>query len=164
MKKLYAAFICLLLIGSVQATEVAVVDFERALWSSKIGQPIVEDLQMQETTIEGAAKDFQQKLAAMKEEADRNALTMSAEDKQKSQTAFNYARDNYSKQLQRMRQALAQDKQKALRSLLPQGEAALKALIEAQGLDLVLNRQVSIYAGANVDITNELVKQINKDN
>lgn len=164
MKKLFTAFIALLFVGSVHATEVAVVDFERALWRSKLGQPTAKELGMQESTIESAAKEFQQKLVAMKEEADRNALTMSAQDKQKSQIAFNHARENYSQQIQRMRQALAQDKQKALRAMLPQGEAALKAVIEAMKIDLVLNRQVSVYAGASVDITDELVEQINKDN
>ena len=54
--------------------------------------------------------------------------------------------------------------QQLIQSLTPKGEAALKSLIEERKLDLVLNRQLSLYATGASDITDELVKRINKDN
>ncbi|WP_369920716.1 OmpH family outer membrane protein [Marinomonas polaris] len=54
--------------------------------------------------------------------------------------------------------------QQLIQSLTPKGEAALKSLIEERKLELVLNRQLSLYANADADITDELVKRINKDN
>ena len=94
----------------------------------------------------------------------RDELTLSeGEFKKRRQTLAEHDNKVRAMAANMQRQAKALE-QKLIQSLTPQGEAALKSLIEERKLDLVLNRQVSFYAAADADLTDELVKRINKDN
>ncbi|RBP81894.1 OmpH family outer membrane protein [Marinomonas rhizomae] len=164
MKKIITAIFTLCFIGSVQATEVAVIDFRAALLESKIGQEAAKEPKQKVAEMDARLKKEQEELESSAKDLKRDELTLSPDEFKKRRQAL-AEHDNkvraMAANMQRQAKAL---EQQLIKSLTPQGEAALKSLIEERKLDLVLNRQLSLYANADADLTDELVKRINKDN
>jgi outer membrane protein len=46
--------------------------------------------------------------------------------------------------------------------LTPQAEGVLKQMIQEKKLDMVSNRQLSLYANVGVDLTAELTRRLNE--
>ncbi len=164
MKKLLGAFIGLLLISNVNATEVAVVDFRAALLQSNAGQEAAKVPQQKVAEMDARIKQEQAKLEASANELKRDELTLSAEEFQKRRQALAVQQNQVRALAANMQRQAKELEQQLIQSLTPQGEAALKTLIEERKLDLVINRQLSLYANTGVDITSELVKRINEGN
>jgi len=164
MKKIIAAIFTICFISSVQATEVAVIDFRAALLASSIGQEAAKEPKQKVAEMDARLKKEQADLEVSAKNLKRDELTLSQDEFKKRRQAL-AEHDNkvraMAASMQRQAKAL---EQKLIQSLTPQGEAALKSLIEERKLDLVLNRQLSLYANADADLTDELVKRINKDN
>jgi outer membrane protein len=164
MKKIIIAIFTLCFMSSVQATEVAVIDFRAALLASNIGQEAAKDPKQKVAEMDARLKKEQADLELLAKDLKRDELTLSeGEFKKRRQTLAEHDNKVRAMAANMQRQAKALE-QKLIQSLTPQGEAALKFLIEERKLDLVLNRQVSLYAAADADLTDELVKRINKDN
>lgn len=164
MKKMIVALCSLLVTLSVQATEVAVVDFRAALLQSNIGQEAAKEPQAKIQAMDARLQKAQDDLKEADEALKREELTLAPEE-------FNKRRKELIQRQNGIRQMAAQMQQQAkaleknlIDSLTPKGEAALKSIIEERKLDLVLNRQLSLYANSESDITSELVERINKDN
>ena len=164
MKRIITALFILCFIGSVQATEVAVIDFRAALLESNIGQEAAKEPKQKVAEMDARLKKEQADLETTAKNLKRDELTLSQDEFKKRRQAL-AEHDNkvraMAASMQRQAKAL---EQKLIQTLTPQGEAALKSLIEERKLDLVLNRQLSLYANADADLTDELVKRINKDN
>jgi len=164
MKKLLGVFIGLLLINNVNATEVAVVDFRAALLQSNIGQEAAKAPQQKVAEMDARIKQEQASLEASANELKRDELTLSAEEFQKRRQALGAQQNQVRALAANMQRQAKELEQQLIQSLTPKGEAALKSLIEERKLDLVINRQLSLYANTGVDITGELVKRINEGN
>ncbi|NLQ18204.1 OmpH family outer membrane protein [Marinomonas sp. M1K-6] len=164
MKKIITAIFTLCFIGSVQATEVAVVDFRAALLQSNMGQEASKQPREKVAQMDARLKSEQETIEASAKDLQRDELTL-------SEAEFKKRRQSLAEQQNRLR-AMASDmqrqakelEQQVIQSLTPKGEAALKSLIEERKLDLVVNRQLSLYANAGADITDELVKRLNEGN
>jgi len=162
MKKVLGALIGLMMIGSVQAGTVAVVDFRAALLQSNIGQKESAEPRKQVAAMDARLKSEQEKVQKMADDLKRDELTLSADDLKKRRMEL-AQKDNQVRSMaagmQREARGLEQD---VINKLTPKGEAALKSIIEDRKLDLVLNREVAVYAAPDADITSELVDRINK--
>ncbi|MCV2403806.1 OmpH family outer membrane protein [Marinomonas sp. C2222] len=164
MKKLVSVLVGLLLIGSAQATEVAVVDFRAALLQSNIGQEAAKAPKQKVADMDARLKEEQATLQQLAEELKRDELTLSEEEFKKRRQGLAQRQQQIQVLAAKMQNEAKSIEQQLIKSLTPKGELALKAIIEEKKLDLVLNRQLSLYANQGVDITGELVKRINKDN
>lgn len=164
MKNILGAFVGLLLIGSVHATEVAVVDFRTALLQSNIGQEAAKGPKQKVAEMDARLKQEQVDLEESAKSLKRDELTLSQDEFKARRQALAEQQNKVRTMAASMQRQAKELEQQLIQSLTPQGEAALKALIEERKLDLVLNRQLSLYADADADITNELVARINKDN
>jgi outer membrane protein len=164
MKKIITVIFTLCFMSSVQATEVAVIDFRAALLASNIGQEAAKEPKQKVAEMDVRLKKEQADLELLAKDLKRDELTLSeGEFKKRRQALAEHDSKVRAMAANMQRQAKALE-QKLIQSLTPQGEAALKSLIEERKLDLVLNRQLSLYADADADLTDELVKRINKDN
>ena len=164
MKKLIIVIFTLCFINSVQATEVAVVDFRSALLQSNIGQEAANEPKQKVAEMDARLKKEQEKLEASAKDLKRDELTLSEDEFKKRRQQLAEHQNQVRAMAANMQQQAKALEQQLIQSLTPKGEAALKSLIEERKLELVLNRQLSLYANADADITDELVKRINKDN
>lgn len=162
MKKIIVAFFALCVMSSVQATEMAVVDFRAALLQSDMGQEAAKEPKQQIAAMDARLKKEQDELNQMAQDLKRDELTLAPEEFKKRRQAL-AEKDNQVRGMAASMQRQAKElEQRLIQSLTPKGEAALKSLIEERKLDLVLNRQLSLYANEKSDLTNELVARINK--
>lgn len=162
MKKIIVAFFAVCVMSSVQATEMAVVDFRAALLQSDMGQEAAKEPKQQIAAMDARLKKEQDELNKMAQDLKRDELTLAPEEFKKRRQAL-AEKDNQVRGMAASMQRQAKElEQRLIQSLTPKGEAALKSLIEERKLDLVLNRQLSLYANEKSDLTNELVARINK--
>ncbi|WP_137170242.1 OmpH family outer membrane protein [Marinomonas sp. FW-1] len=164
MKKLITAIFTLCFITSVQATEVAVLDFRAAILQSNIGQEAAKEPKQKVAAMDARLKSEQESLEADANNLKRDELTLSEEEFKKRRAELAEKQNKIRNMAANMQRQAKELEQQLIQSLTPKGEAALKALIEERKLDLVLNRQLSLYASGASDITDELVERINKDN
>ncbi|TDO96394.1 OmpH family outer membrane protein [Marinomonas balearica] len=162
MKLYLLALLAVFSINVVNATEVAVVDMRAALLQSSAGQEASQAPRSQVQAMEARLNKEKNSVNEMIDAFKRDELTLSQEQAMLRKKEISSAQAkvrNMEVKMQRQAQALEQN---VIKTLLPKGEAALKAIIETQKLDLVLNRQVVIYAGQSIDITSQLVEELNK--
>lgn len=162
MKKVLGALVGLMMIGSVHAGTVAVVDFRAALLQSDVGQKESAEPRKKVAAMDARLKSEQEKVQKMADDLKRDELTLSADELKKRRMEL-AQKDNQVRTMaagmQRQARGLEQD---VINKLTPKGEAALKSIIKDRKLDLVLNREVAVFAAPDADITKELVDRINK--
>lgn len=164
MKKLIMVMLTLCFISSLYATEVAVIDFRSALLQSNIGQEAAKEPKQKVAEMDARLKQEQVDLKESANNLKRDELTLS-EDEFKTRRKVLVEQQNKVRSMAADMQRKAKElEQQLIQSLTPKGEAALKILIEERKLDLVLNRQLSLYADADADLTDELITRINRDN
>lgn len=160
-RSLLIAF-CALFSFSAFATNVATLDFRVAVLQSKMGQEASKEPR------EKVAK-MEQQLNAAKAELSENMANLQREELTLDAEVFQQKRQALAKREAELRNAAANMQRQAqklekelLASLTPAAEAVLKKIIQEKSLDLVLNRQLSLYAGPGIDITNELTNRLNE--
>lgn len=164
MKKALMILVALCFVSVVNAADVAVVDFRVALLQSNLGQEAAKGPKQQVAQMDAALQKEQQSLEAAANALSREELTLSQEEFQQRRQQLAERQNNLRSMAANMQRQAKELEQNLIDSLTPVGEKALKSIIEERNLQLVLNRQLSLYASASADITDELVKRINKDN
>lgn len=162
MKNLLGALVGLLLIGSVHANEVAVIDFRAALLQSDLGKKEAVEPKKQVAEMDARLKSEQEKLKTMANDLKRDELTLSPEELKKRRIELAQGQNKVRNMAAGMQRQAKQLEQQLIQKLTPKGEVALKEIIKERKLDLVLNRELIIYAKANADITKELIERMNK--
>lgn len=164
MKYILSILVSVFFAANLYATEVAVVDFRAAVLQSNIGQEAAKEPKQQIAEMDARLKQEQSALEASAQELQRDELTLSQDELNQRRQALAEQQNRLRAMAANMQRQAKELEQKLVQSLTPQAEAALKSLIEERGLNLVLNRQLSLYADQDADITNELVERINRDN
>ncbi|WP_417223627.1 OmpH family outer membrane protein [Amphritea sp.] len=147
---------------NAMAEKVATLSVQQALLSSKAADTFREKLktefsseQKQLLELEGQAKKLQDAIQ-------KGAGTQSKEVQDQQRVQFQKAYGEY----QRLGQVL-QQKQRAreegfLKDMRPKLDAVIRDLIKSEGYDLVVNKQATIYAKPELDITPRVVELLNK--
>jgi outer membrane protein len=162
MKKSIILIVCTLLSFSASATNVATLDFRIAVLQSNLGQDASKEPREKVAKMEQQLATAQAELKEHAANLKRDELTLSPEMiKQKQQALAKRDAEirNAAANMQRQAQQLEKE---LLAKLTPKAELILKEIIKEKSLDLVLNRQLSLYSGPGVDITNELTKRLNE--
>ncbi|MEO9273942.1 OmpH family outer membrane protein [Marinomonas sp. 5E14-1] len=164
MKHVISILVSVFFAANLYATEVAVVDFRAAVLQSNMGQKAAEEPKQKIAEMDARLKQEQSALETSAQELKRDELTLSKEEFNKRRQALAEQQNKLRSMAANMQRQAKELEQQLVQSLTPKAEAALKSLIEERGLNLVLNRQLSLYADQDADITNELVERINRDN
>ncbi len=162
MKKLLGALVSLILITSVYAETIAVVDFRAALLQSNSGQKESAEPRKKVEALDARLKSEQEKVQKIADILKRDELTLSAAELKKRRADLDQKENrmmSMAASMQRQAQSLEQE---VINQLTPEGEVALKSIIKDRKLDLVLNRNAAIYSAPGVDITKALVEHMNK--
>lgn len=161
-KRLSSILVLVLISGSVWSTEVAVIDFQLALLQSEAGQKASQKPREEVAAMEQRLADERAALDSLSEDLKRNELTLPAEEFKKKQQSLARKEMEIRQMAAGMQRRAKAMEQELIQQLTPAAEGILKKMIEEKGLDLVLNRQLSLYAGAQVDLTAELIRRLNE--
>ncbi|MCZ2721709.1 OmpH family outer membrane protein [Marinomonas sp. 15G1-11] len=161
MKNVFGLVFGLMLSFSSFATEVAVIDFRGALLQSDKGQAAAVEPRKQVRNMENQLNSARKELDDFAKNLKKEELTIAPEEYQKRLQELNQRDVAIRNMAANMQRQAKQMEQELVDSLSPAAEVILKDLIAEKKLDLVLNRQLSLYANAGVDLTAEFVKRLN---
>lgn len=162
MKKLVSIItlsVALLFTGLVNAeTKVAIVDVRSVLEKMPESEKIIKQLNSEFDARKKAlqADELKAKEAAKKLEKDR--ITLSASEKEKLENVF----VDFRKKLSEFNYDYEQRKNEELAKLFVKIEKAVRTVAEKGQYDLILNTETVLYVNDKVDLTNQVLEQVNK--
>lgn len=165
VKKL--AFGLVLLFGSSVALaqgKVVVLDLQAAVLNTDRAQASLESLEKNEdyAALRTRYQSLTSELQTFQEDAQKNGMTWSDEQKQEKQQEMRELREEYERTVQGLQGQRQQIMQAIMQQMGEQTESALEQIIEAEKIGLVLNSQSAFHASAEYDITDKLTEMLNK--
>lgn len=162
---LVGAVLMLAFVGlpAVAAEKIAVVDVQRVVFTSEVAKarqqqaktkPEFVELQAKYDSIAADVKALQQKMEAGRD-------TMSREQAAEHQKRMEYLRADYELVARKLQTEVQQLQGEIMEELQPQVQAALKELVEEEGVTLLLQREAVIFAVPTLDLTGKLLERLN---
>lgn len=156
----------IMLSGAAMAqSNVAVFNLQAAIMSTEAAKSKVNALKTSSeySKLQGSAESIRAEVQKLAEDAQKNGVTWSEEQKAEHQRKMNFKRSDFETAVKKLRAMEAQVGQEIQKTMAPKAKAALEAIIKEQKLDLVLDANSAFYAGPNTDLTAAVVKRMNTD-
>jgi len=170
MKKtaiLSALILCFIFYNSVSAAEAAkvvIVDIQRCMVESNEGKRVSESLKQEILAMQQRYVNAQKELAELQKEIEKQSLMLSTEAKASKQSEYN----KKSRELTYLAEDLEDEQQtaqqNATQKILKEIYAIIDSMGKQQSYDLVLEKSSAgiIFASGALDITDQVIKEINK--
>ncbi len=155
------AVLCAPSVASAE-TVILVFDLDRAIALSKAGKSMAKQLETQASKVrkdaEKGAKELQDKAAKLREQQ-----KLMAPEALKSKVEELQLQDLELRQdVNERTQAIQAGGQRAAQQVIKVAEQQLSDISKERKADIVLRRQAVFFAGPTTDVTNELVKRLDK--
>lgn len=164
MKKLILAVMTIVIAAPALAadTNIGVVDLRRALFSSDSAQVFSQKLQSEFSDDEAKVRDAQEEARKLKERLEKDGAMMNETERNELGSKFKEKVQEFNYLKQRLDSSVNGRKQAFLEEARPKVDVAVKALLQEHDLDLVLPSEAVVYSKPDMDLTEELIKKLNK--
>ncbi|MGQ7274440.1 OmpH family outer membrane protein [Marinobacter sp. V034] len=163
MKKLILAVMAIVIAAPALAdTNIGVVDLRRALFSSDSAQVFSKKLQSEFSDDEAKVRDAQEEARKLKERLEKDGAMMNETERNELGSKFKEKVQEFNYLKQRLDSSVNGRKQAFLEEARPKVDEAVKALLKEHDLDLVLPSEAVVYSKPDMDLTEELIKKLNK--
>jgi outer membrane protein len=154
------AFIAL---PAVAVDKIAVVDIQRVIFTSEVAKARQKQLQAESEFVSLQAKydSIAADVKALQKKIEAERDTMSQAQATENQKKMEYLRADYDLVERKLRAEIQQLQGKIMEELQPKAQAALKELVEAEGITLLLQREAVIVADPSLDVTGKLLERLN---
>lgn len=146
---------------ALAAGKVGVVDIERALFLSDAAQTSLKKFEKDNQSEVDKLKELQQELIALKEKGEKDGDVMSDDERRKLGSQFEEKSATYKFYAQKLQQAEGKWRQVFLQEQQPRIEKELKAIVDADKYDVILQAGAVVYAAPATDITKKLIERLN---
>lgn len=148
---------------AADSAKIGVVSFEKILKESSAGKVMQKDLKAKLTELQGKLQAEEKKVKEMSAAFEREALVLSAEKKLERQRALRDKADDLKKMNADYTQEMKILQNKRMNQIQKDVFNIANELGKAQGYTLIIEQKVAgvIYASAQVDITDQVVKKYN---
>ncbi|SDJ57664.1 OmpH family outer membrane protein [Microbulbifer yueqingensis] len=166
VKIIAVLFVGIIFSGAAMAqSKVAVFNLQAAIMSTEAAKSKVNALKTSSeySKLQSTAESIRGEVQKLAEDAQKNAVTWSDEQKAEHQRKMNFKRSDFETAVKKLRAMEAQVGQEIQKTMGPKAKTALEAIIKEQNLDLVLDANSAYFAGPNVDLTAAVVKRMNAD-
>ncbi|MFS1523559.1 OmpH family outer membrane protein [Microbulbifer sp. 2304DJ12-6] len=166
VKTIVVLLVGLTLSGAALAqTKIGILNLQAAIMSTDVAKSKVNSLKTsaEYSKLQSSAESIRSELQKMAEDAQKNSVTWSDEQKTEYQRKANFKRSDFETTVKKLRAIEAQVGQEIQASLGPKAKAALEAIIKEQKLDLVLDANTAFFASPQVDLTEAVVKRMNAE-
>jgi outer membrane protein len=143
-------------------SKIAVVDMERALFQSEGAKASFKQVEDQFGDDLGKIKQLEKDMLASKEKLDKDGAIMSDDEQRKVRNEIKEQQSEFKFFAGKLQQAEQQWRQQFFRANLSRLQDILKALIEAEKVDIVLNGQAVIHVVPDLDLTKKLLNKLNE--
>ena len=163
-----AAFLILLasiVFGSVNASaagyNVAVVNMQKVISMSNQGKAAQSQLKALVSKYNGRLLAMRKKIAAVQADLKNNGSIMSADEKAKKTKEFETNISNFTAEEKRIQGVMSQKRFELLKGIVDKATSIINAIAKKDGYILVIDRPSVVYRSASIDITNEVLNQMN---
>ncbi|MCB1906867.1 MAG: OmpH family outer membrane protein [Rhodocyclaceae bacterium] len=154
---LAAALICLPLTAWAQA-KIGFVNSDRVM---REAVPAIAAQKRLEKEFEPRDRDLQTQakhLQTLQEDFDRNAMTMSPQDRRSAEREINELNREYQRAQRGFREDLNARRNEELAAVLDRANKAIKEIAEKDGYDIIF--QEAVYASTRIDITDKVIEAL----
>ncbi len=146
-------------------TKVAVVNFQAAIMGTELAKSKINALKTSSeySKLQSSAESIRAEVQKLAEDAQKNSVTWSDEQKAEHQRKMNFKRSDFETAVKKLRAMEAQVGQDIQKTMAPKAKSALEAIIKEKKIDLVLDAGSAYYANPESDLTAEVVKRMNAD-
>ncbi|MBK8132564.1 MAG: OmpH family outer membrane protein [Gammaproteobacteria bacterium] len=143
--------------------KIAVVDIQRVIFTSDVAKARQKQLQAESEFVGLQAKydSIAADVKALQKKIEAERDTMSQEQATENQKKMEYLRADYELVERKLRAEVQQLQGKIMEELQPKVQAALKELVDAEGITLLLQREAVIVADPGLDVTSKLLERLN---
>lgn len=149
-------------IAQAAESKIAVVDMERALFQSEGAKKSFKQVEDQFGDDLEKIKKLENSMKTTQEKLQKDAAIMSDDEQRKLRNEIKESQSEYQFFVNKLQQAEQQWRQQFYRANLPQVSNILKALIEEEKVDIVLNGQAVIHVVPDMDLTKKLLEKLNQ--
>lgn len=146
--------------------KIVVLDLQAAVLSTDAAQQQLQTLDQNEDYVELRSRyeNLTAELEAFQEDAQKNSMTWSDEQKEEKQQQAQQLRQQYERTVQTLQGERQRVMQAVMQQMGDKTQRVVAQLIEAEEIDLVLNSQGAIHAAPDYDITEKVTELLNKAN
>lgn len=151
-----------LLSFNAMAEKIATLSVQQALLSSKAADTFREQLKTEFSSEQKQLLELEGQAKKLQESIQKGAGTQSKEVQDQQRVQFQKAYGEYQRLGQMLQQEQRAREEGFLTEMRPKLDAVIRDLIKSEGYDLVVNKQATIYAKPELDITLRVVELLNK--
>ncbi len=163
-----AAFLVLsasIVFGSVNASaagsNIAVVNMQKVISTSNQGKKAQSALKALVSKYDVRLLAMRKKIAAVQADLKNNGSIMSAGEKAKKTKEFETDISNFTAEEKRIQGVMSQKRFELLKGIVDKATSIINAIAKKDGYMLVIDRPSVVYRSASIDITNEVLNQMN---
>jgi outer membrane protein len=157
-------FFSLLWLGSVNAADVAkigVANLQRVLETSNPGKSAQAEIKKQKDQMEQELKQKGAEIEEIRKQIERESMVMSKEKRGEKEREFRIKLNDFKSLQKRYRTQLQGLEKKLVSALLKEVSTLVEEIGKKEGYLLIINNKDVMYAPGSIDITDELIKQMN---
>jgi outer membrane protein len=164
MKAIKIVLIGLLLLPALALAEgrIAVLDMDAALGESKQGQALREKMQMEFAAEQAELRQLSEQGNALKAKLEKESSFMSDDDRKQMLSQIQKKYQQFQVLGNRLEQETQARERDFVQQLRPEVETILKAIVEADQIDIILNKKTVVYVKPAADLTPRVVEALNK--
>lgn len=147
--------------ASAEGVSIAVLDMEKAVFSSDLGKAAQIDIEKKFKELQGKFKKDEDALQALQDEIAKKSSVWSDEKKQEKAIEFQKMRRDLRTKQDDANLELKQLQEKKMSPIAEKLDAVVKKYAKDKGYTIVLPHQVVLYAVDTVDITADVTKALN---
>ncbi|MDX1694364.1 MAG: OmpH family outer membrane protein [Ketobacteraceae bacterium] len=162
-KILTAVLLTMLSFSTFAAGKIAVVNVQEAITKSDKAKMWLEKFEAEHATEQADLRVLESELQAMQERFKKDQAILSEEEKRKSNKSMQDKYEELQFRGKQLQNEFKEAQQELLKSMLPKVQAALNKLMEKNGYDVILRSEVVLSLSPKLDITEQVIDQLNKD-
>ena len=169
MKQLTGIIIIVLAVFTFQLTasaadtlKIGVLDFQKCIKESNEGKRLAETLKKKQTEMVEEIKQKEQEYLSMQSEIEKQSLMMSADAKERKLKELDKMERDYKYKIQYSREDMQKLENDAMVSFRGMLLGVVEKIAKEKKYDLITERSATIYISKDLDITDEVIVELNK--
>ena len=146
---------------SVAELKVAVIDIQRAVFSSEEAREYLAQIEEEFSQQEDEMRDLQTGVSAMQEHLQKDGEVLSDSERRRLQQDIESKTNDFVYLRQKVQRQVEDRQQELFSGMDGKVQRAVEELVRREDYDLVLHRQAVLYSGDLYDITRKLTEQLN---
>lgn len=147
---------------NAMAEKIGTLSVQQALLTSKAADAFRGQLKSEFSGDQKQLQDLEAQAKKIQESIKKGQGTQSKEVQDQQRVQFQKAYGEYQRLAQELQQKQRQREDSFLKEMRPKLDKIIRGLIDSEGYDIVVNKEATIFAKPELDITAKVVELLNK--